>query len=118
MLPEERDRALIADMLRYAREIESLTRGLTYDAFLGSRLHQLALERAIEIVGEAARFVSAATRNAHPAIPWDTVAKQRRVLAHDYDEIIPARIWKVAVVHIPALIVQLAPLLPPDPPKA
>lgn len=115
MLPEQRDRALIADMLRYALEVQSLTRGLSYESFLTSRLHQLAIERASETVGEAARFVSGTTRDTHPDIPWEIVARQRHVLAHDYDEIVPARIWKVATVHVPALIVQLAPLLPPPP---
>ncbi|HKQ50295.1 MAG TPA: HepT-like ribonuclease domain-containing protein [Phycisphaerae bacterium] len=37
-------------------------------------------------------------------------------MAHDYGEIEHERIWRVATFHIPALITQLEPLIPPSPP--
>jgi uncharacterized protein with HEPN domain len=36
-------------------------------------------------------------------------------LAHEYGEINNALIWDVANVHLPRLIVQIEPLVPPPP---
>jgi uncharacterized protein with HEPN domain len=40
------------------------------------------------------------------------IQAQRHVLAHEYGEIKHERIWRVATVHIPELVKQLAALLP------
>ena len=74
-----------------------------------------AVERQIEIIGEAARRVSAAFQAAHTDIPWRPIQAQRHVLAHDYGEIRQERIWRVATMNIPELIQRLAPLLPSAP---
>jgi uncharacterized protein with HEPN domain len=76
---------------------------------------QLAVERAIEIIGEAARNLTPAFRDAHPEIPWRPIIAQRHVLAHDYGDIKQDRIWRVVTVHVPDLISQLEPLVPPPP---
>ena len=74
-----------------------------------------AVERQIEIIGEAARRVSKDFQEAHPEIPWRPIQAQRHVLAHEYGEIKHDRIWRVADVHIPELILLLAPLVPEPP---
>ena len=78
-------------------------------------MRQLAVERSIEILGEAARKVSQAFQAAHPEIPWSRIIAQRHVLAHEYGNIDHERIWEVATVRVPQLIVQLVPLIPPPP---
>jgi len=80
--------------------------------YLLDRKLQLAVERAIEIIGEAARLVSPELKAQHPGIPWRQIVSQRNVLAHDYGEIKQDRIWLVATSRIPDLIAQLQPLLP------
>ena len=80
-------------------------------------MRQRAVERAVEIIGEAARQVSDDFRRAHPAISWRPIIAQRHVLAHEYGEIMQERIWRVATTHVPALIAQLEPLIPPLPPE-
>jgi uncharacterized protein with HEPN domain len=75
------------------------------------------VERALEIIGEAARLVSADFKMLHPDVPWQQIIAQRNVIAHDYGEIKQDRIWIVATSRIPELIAQLADLLPPPPPS-
>jgi uncharacterized protein with HEPN domain len=75
----------------------------------------LAVERALEIVGEAARRVSETYRQAHPEIPWQSIIAQRNVLAHEYGEIKHELIWKVATIRIPELIPLLEKLIPSIP---
>lgn len=115
MPPEDRDAAYLWDMLDAARTIQSFTTGVSLEEYLVDRKLQLAVERAIEIIGEAARLVSAELKERHPEIAWRQIVAQRNVLAHDYGEIKQDRIWLVATTRIPELIGQVGPLLPPAP---
>jgi len=38
----------------------------------------------------------------------------RNRLVHEYFDIIPERVWEVLVHHVPPLLSQLEPLVPPD----
>lgn len=115
MPPEDRDAAYVWDMLDAARTIQSFTIGVSLDDYLHDRKLQLAVERAIEIIGEAARLISPGLKAEHLDIPWSQIVAQRNVLAHEYGEIKQDRIWRVATGRIPELIGQLEPLLPPTP---
>jgi uncharacterized protein with HEPN domain len=59
--PPEREAALLLDMLLAARDAAGFVAELDESAFLASRLHQNAVIRSLEIIGEAAGRVSAAT---------------------------------------------------------
>jgi uncharacterized protein with HEPN domain len=116
MRPEDRDPGCVWDMLDAARTIQDFTAGVTLEAYLHDRKLQLAVERAIEIRGEAARLVSPTFKPQHSEIPWQQIVSQRNVLAHEYGEISQERIWQVATRRIPELIGQLDLLLPSVPP--
>jgi uncharacterized protein with HEPN domain len=62
----ERDAALMLDMLLAARDAQSFVEGLDQAVFLASRLHQNAVVRSLEIIGEAAGKISATTRRSTP----------------------------------------------------
>ncbi len=115
MRPDERDAAYLWDMLDAARTVREITKHQALDAYLNDRTLQLAVERALEIIGEAARRVSEPFREAHPEIPWRPIIAQRNVLAHEYGDIRQERIWAVVTRHIPELIELLTPLVPPAP---
>jgi uncharacterized protein with HEPN domain len=103
-------------MLDAARLVREFTTGVTQDEYLEDRKLQLAVERALEIIGEAARLVSSTFKANHAEIPWKVIIGQRNVLAHEYGEINQERIWLVVTGRIPELIGLLEPLLPPPPP--
>ena len=113
MRPEDRDAAYLWDMLDAATAVSDFVSGVRAADYLRDRKLQLAVERAIEIIGEAARRVSEPVKSAHPEIPWQQMVAQRNVLAHEYGEIKHERIWLVATTHIPELVRLLKPLLPP-----
>lgn len=110
------DNAFLLDMVLAARDAVRFAAGLTHRQFEESRLHQNAILKAIEIVGEAAGRLSDATRNAHPEIPWTQVIGMRHRLVHGYFEVNLERVWETVQRDIPALIVQLEPLLPAEKP--
>lgn len=113
MQPEERDPAYLWDMLQAAREVEAMIEDRELATFLADRVLLRAIERGVEIIGEAARRVSAPYMAAHPEIPWRQIIGQRNILAHEYGQIDHALLYKTAVEDIPALITQLQVLLPP-----
>jgi len=108
----ERDAALFLDMLLAARDAQAFVKGLDEGAFLASRLHQNAAIRSLEILGEAAGNVSAATQAVHPEIPWREITGMRHRLIHGYAEVRLDLVWVVLCDHLGALIAQLARLVP------
>ncbi|MGE5612070.1 MAG: DUF86 domain-containing protein [Bacillota bacterium] len=115
MPPEERDAAYLWDMLDAAKTVRSMIEGVAFDGYVRNRMLRLAVERAIEIIGEAACHVSPGFRQSHPDILWRGIMAQRHVLAHEYGDIDHELIWRVATVHIPDLIAKLEPLVPLPP---
>lgn len=67
----------------------------------------LALTRLVEIVGEAAKNVSAETRTGLPGIPWRAIAGTRDRLVHAYFDVDHDRLWQIVAVDLPALVAQL-----------
>lgn len=112
MQPDETDAGYLWDMLDAARAVRRFVASLEQEDYLRDEVVQAAVERKIEIIGEAARKVSGPFQHAHPEVPWVKIAAQRHVLAHDYGDIQHDRIWQVATVHLPVLISQLEQLLP------
>ena len=115
MDPLDPDAAYLRDMLTAAQDAQRFVASVTWEQYQQDRLRQLAVERSIEIIGEAARKVSEAFQAAHPEIPWGRIIAQRHVLDHEYGNIDHEKIWEVATVRLPELIAQLAPLIPPPP---
>jgi uncharacterized protein with HEPN domain len=115
MQPDQRDTALLWDILEAARRATEFAKDKTFADYQASPLLQYAVERALEIVGEAANRVSAGFREAHPEIPWRKITGQRNVLIHEYGDIDHTLVWSVVRDRLPILIEQIEPLLPPPP---
>ena len=111
MRPEERDAAHVWDMLSAARLSRELLEGVTREAYLRERMRQLALERTLELLGEAARRVSDAFQSAHPQVEWRSLVGQRNVLAHEYGVIDQARLYRTGKESVPGLIEVLEKIL-------
>jgi uncharacterized protein with HEPN domain len=69
MRPDQRDAAYLWDMLDAAREAVRFVHGLALADYSENRLVKLAVERAVQIIGEAANRVSVHFCEAHPEIP-------------------------------------------------
>ncbi len=103
----ERDVLYLNDMLSYAREAVSFTTETTLEALRKDMKTRLALERAVEIVGEAAKSVSAETKGTLPQIPWRDMARTRDFFAHQYFKIDVEILWRIARENLPELISAL-----------
>jgi uncharacterized protein with HEPN domain len=107
-----RDAALLLDMLLAARDAQSFVDGLDEATFLASRLHQNAVIRSLEVIGEAAGKLSADTHAAHPQIPWRDITGMRHRLIHGYGEVRLDIVWTVVREHLGPLIAELTRLIP------
>ncbi len=115
MRPESQDIAHLWDILAAADGIVLSVAGLELEHYLANENLRMAVERRVEIIGEAARRVSDALRQAHREIPWRDLVSQRNVLAHRYDEVDDRLMWRVATIRVPELIALVKPLLPARP---
>jgi len=106
------DASLLLDMLLAARDARGFISGLDEAAFIASRLHQNALIRSPEVIGEAAGKIAAATQPAQPDIPWRRITGMRHRLIHGYAEVRLELVWVVVQENLDPLIATLAGLLP------
>jgi uncharacterized protein with HEPN domain len=108
------DLVALLDILQRAQWVRDFIQGFDRDAFFNDIMRREAVIRQIEVIGEAARRVSMEFRALHPEIPWQGIVGMRSKLIHDYDRINLQTVWNVATNDLPALIAQIAPLVPPD----
>lgn len=112
MPPNKDDRAYLYDMLAAARLVWEFVKDQTVNPLQNDPMRRSAIERQIEIIGEAASRVSTEFKQQHPDIPWRKIIGQQNILAHEYDHIAEEILWNVAAIHVPPLIQQLETLLP------
>lgn len=110
----ERDSAYLLDMLGSARLALSYMSGMDRAAFVDNIQCQDSVVRRLEIIGEAARHVSEATREALPALPWHQIIGMRNLLIHDYADVDFEVVWDTVHRDLPRLIAAIAPLVPPE----
>ena len=84
---------------------------MTFEQSLKDRKLQMAVERALEIIGIAAKHVSEGFQTDHAEIPWKKMIGLKNVLAHEYGDIRQERIWAVVATNVPELIRQIGPLV-------
>jgi uncharacterized protein with HEPN domain len=90
---ENKDLTYLWDMLSACERIARYVAGKSLDDFVQDDLLRSAVERQVEIIGEAARRVSEATRQKHVEIAWRPIIAQRHILAHEYGAVQPPLIW-------------------------
>jgi uncharacterized protein with HEPN domain len=118
MPPDVKDRARVWDMLDAARAIASFIQGRRQEDLLSDRMLRGAVERNLEIIGEAARHLSENARNSLPDIPWTSIIGLRNIIAHDYGEIQHEKVWGICKNRLPTLITQLEQASAGDQPPA
>lgn len=111
MGPEDRDLALLWDMRKFARQSHELVKRISFERLDEDPIRKLALERALEVLGEAARRVSSEFQDQNPQIGWRDLVGQRNVLAHDYGKINHRRLYDTTRAKVPSLIDELDRIL-------
>ena len=111
MQPDVKDQALLLDMYDSAQAILDLIHDVNFNMFSQDRRTRRAVERELEIIGEAAKKVSVIFKEHTDHIPWRRIIGLRNILAHEYGEVQYEIIWKVVIDHIPELVNMLKPFV-------
>ncbi len=110
MRPPE-DEVLLRDMLDYARRAVEAVAGKDRLDLDSDLILAAALERFIEVIGEAARKVSVLTRTKAAEIPWQEIIGMRNRLVHGYAAVDHDIVWDVVSADLRSMIDSLEELL-------
>ena len=81
------------------------------ETFMTSEELQDAVIRNVEVIGEAAKRVSAEARRHMASLDWRSICGMRDVLIHDYIGVDLDEVWNVASSRIPELQAALEEFL-------
>jgi uncharacterized protein with HEPN domain/predicted nucleotidyltransferase len=116
MQADNRNQAALWDMVEAIKQIIEFTANSSCAEYRGNRMVQRAVERELEILGEAARRISEEFHQANADIDWRNMINLRNLIAHRYDRVEPDTLWNIIITVLPGLLSQLELLLPPLPP--
>lgn len=100
------------DVLDAITEVEGYFAGrqLDFDTFLSDLMLRSAVERKVEIMGEALNRVMQRDPNFSLANARAIVRTRNRVI-HEYDRVEPEFLWGLVIRHIPQLKADILALL-------
>jgi len=107
MLLNENDLSFLIDIIDCILDINEFTDGIRFHEFEKDKMRKLAVERQLEIIGQAANKISKDTQDILENIPWGNIIGLRNKLAHDYGEILAERIWIISRNSIQELLKEL-----------
>ena len=93
----------IQDILESIEKIKSFYKSLTKEKLLSDDLHQSAIVRQIEIIGEAVKNLPDFFREKYKNVPWIEIAGMRDIIIHGYFRIDLDAVWKVIKDDLPNL---------------
>jgi len=88
--------------------LEAIERCRRYVAALGGdagtvEMAEDAIERNLQIIGEAVNHLPGEITDAHPEVPWPQIRGFRNILVHQYFGVDVEVVRDVVVTHLPAL---------------
>lgn len=100
------------DMLNSCEFLLEFTRGRTVQDYTTDRAFRSALERELQIIGEALIQLEKVAPAVAEQIPeYENIIGFRHVLVHGYDSLDPATIWNVVETKLESLTSKIRSLL-------
>ena len=91
------------DILDACAKIGDYVRGVIKEELRTDSMRLDAVVRNLEMIGEAARQLPEAVRDALPDQPWSRIIGMRNILAHVYFALDLDIIWSTATTKVPEL---------------
>jgi uncharacterized protein with HEPN domain len=95
-----------ARLLHIRDEIEgvaAIARELSFEHYRASYIHRRAIERAAQIVSEAAKALPKDLLARYSDAPWKSIIGIGNILRHEYQRLDDKQLWEIATVHLPVL---------------
>lgn len=109
------DLLFVGHMVDMARTVQHLIAGASREDLNRDIKLQLALVRALQVIGEAGWRITKEFKATHAGVPWEKIAGFRHRVVHEYFDVDYDIVWRVASAEMQPLIDYLTPLLPLPP---
>src|SRR6478752_3447056 len=86
----------LTDIVEAIERIHDVLENISLQAFETDWQRQWLVQRGVEIISEASRHLTYEMKACHPKILGKKVAAIGNVLSHNYENIAPPVIWKLA----------------------
>jgi uncharacterized protein with HEPN domain len=97
------DKERLGHILDAIAEIESYTTNVEFKNFLTNSMMRFASIKQIEIIGEAANYITPETKALFSDIEWKQIIGMRHILIHEYFGVDANLVWQVIISDIPIL---------------
>jgi uncharacterized protein with HEPN domain len=97
----------LRQMLTYVREAIDIAARTTRTDLGTEIVLTRSLVHTLEMIGEAARRVTAEDRARYPAVPWQDVVDLRNRLIHGYDQVDYDTVWQIVLDDLPKVAAEL-----------
>lgn len=101
----------LSDIDEAMTDARSFSEGKNLEDFLEDRQLRYAVERALEIIGEATSNLSDEIKERDSTLPWSEMRGLRNIVAHAYHRVDPARVWQVVTQDLPQVHEKIRDLL-------
>ena len=105
------DKQRLLPIIDAISEIQIYTIDESLDVFLSNSMMRFASIKQLEIIGEAANYLSAETKEKFSDIEWKQIIGMRHILVHEYFGIDANLIWQVIIKDLPVLEVKIKGVL-------
>jgi uncharacterized protein with HEPN domain len=99
----ETERGALRDMLFHIKMAERFARGLSFASLSNDLMPLYAVTRCLEIISEASRRLSDELKARHGEVPWREIAAAGNFYRHNYEDVLPGRVWKTLHDDLPPL---------------
>ena len=106
-----KDRDYLAHISKAIEEVRQMTAGVDRAQYLADIRIQRALEREIQIIGDAVHKLSPELVDAHPDIDWKRIYAARNVVVHAYWGVDQEILWDVVETKLEPLYAKVTELL-------
>jgi uncharacterized protein with HEPN domain len=96
--------ATLSQIAEHAQYAHDLCANKTPTELAADWRSSLALERALEIIGEAVKRLPPDLCEAYPTVPWRLIAGMRDRLSHGYDNVDYEILWNAVHQDLPNLL--------------
>lgn len=111
MKKSDGDRARLLHIPEAIQYIHSFASGKVKTDIYDDPMFRFAIERQLEIIGEAANHLSDELKITRPEIEWRKIVAFRNFVAHEYFGIDLELVWDIVVNKIPPLKNAVSQLL-------
>jgi uncharacterized protein with HEPN domain len=109
-----KDEEYLAHIEKAILEIQAHTEGMAQEAYEADSKTQRAVERNLQIIGDAAHKISAELKQATPEISWEDVYAARNVVVHYYFGVNQKILWDILQEDLAPLLKNVQGLLARD----